>query len=121
MLVDVAADGELAEGVPHIVAVGPREIALVRWKGQVYAVRNLCPHQSESFAGGRVVEQVTGAERIGQLGVGEEPLLICPWHNWQYKLSSGECAVDPRLRVKAYRVVARGGRVLVDVPSAAGS
>jgi nitrite reductase/ring-hydroxylating ferredoxin subunit len=116
MLLDVAAADELIEGIPRVVAANRRELVLVRWRGRVFALRNVCPHQSESFEQGRVIEEVTGGGRLGELELADdEPLLVCPWHSWQFRLRSGECVVDSRLRARTYRAVERRGRVLVEL------
>jgi nitrite reductase/ring-hydroxylating ferredoxin subunit len=39
--------------------------------------------------------------------------LICPWHGWEYDVTTGVCAGDKRLRLKKYPVVERDGNVYV--------
>jgi 3-phenylpropionate/trans-cinnamate dioxygenase ferredoxin subunit len=47
--------------------------------------------------------------------VGE--ILACPWHGWEYDLSSGRSLTSPdRVRVRTYPVHVEGGRVLIDLP-----
>ena len=43
----------------------------------------------------------------------DEPHIVCPWHGWEYKLKTGECAPDPKLRLKRHEVVQREGGVYV--------
>jgi len=115
-LVDVAALDDLEEGTPHIVRVGRREIALVQWKDRVFAVRNVCPHQTQSFARGitRPLIERTGAQ--GTFAVHHDrPVIACPWHRWEYELSSGRCVIDPRVRIRSYPTVIDNERVFVDV------
>jgi nitrite reductase/ring-hydroxylating ferredoxin subunit len=40
---------------------------------------------------------------------------VCPWHGWEYKLRTGECAPDPSLKLKRYDVVKREGGIYVVV------
>ena len=40
---------------------------------------------------------------------------MCPWHGWEYKLKTGECAPDPSLRLRRYEVVQREGGIYVDI------
>src|SRR4051794_1796187 len=98
-LVDVAALADLPPGVPTVVSVGKREIALVRVDDRVFALRNICPHQSQSFAGGVVASRIEGAGTPGAFSMRtDSPLLMCPWHHWEFDLASGKCAFDKKLR-----------------------
>jgi nitrite reductase (NADH) small subunit len=111
---EVARLDQLLEGRPTIVRAKGKEIALTLWRGEVFALRNICPHQTQSFAGGRTRVRLTGT--VGQVDVVDgDPMLICPWHTWPFRLRTGECPIDPSLRVKAYGVEVRDGTVLVAV------
>jgi 3-phenylpropionate/trans-cinnamate dioxygenase ferredoxin subunit len=124
-MIDVAALEHLEEGVPTKVMVEGRGIVLVRWGTEVLAARDLCPHQLQSFDGGRVHPRVVGDGRPGEVAIAPTgPVLACPWHSWEFDLRDGSCTVDPTLRVRIYRVEVRDGRVLVElqrVPSPASS
>jgi nitrite reductase/ring-hydroxylating ferredoxin subunit len=115
-LVDVASVGELEEGIPKVVRGGRREIVLVQWDGGVFALRNICPHQSQSFAGGVVGKRIEGTGKPGQIVIRHDsPLLTCPWHRWEFELESGRCALDPGIRVRTYETIVEGDRVFVRV------
>jgi nitrite reductase (NADH) small subunit len=117
---EVGAFDDLPEGRPAIVEVGGRQFAIVRLRGEVYALRNVCPHQTQSYAGGRAHSRIEGADRVGELQLlVDDPVLACPWHGWEFRLRGGECLVDPKLRVRTYPTVIREGRVYVDVGSGA--
>jgi 3-phenylpropionate/trans-cinnamate dioxygenase ferredoxin subunit len=124
VLVEVAAANDLREGVGAVVVAEGREIMVVRWRGEVYAVRNICPHQSAPFSianrvsarGAPVVHAgVSGASTFGELERDDEAFLTCPWHTWSFSLRDGTCTVDPGLRVKTYRVVIENGKVYLDM------
>ena len=44
-----------------------------------------------------------------------EPVLVCPWHGWQYDVATGRCLHDPDTQVRAYEVKVEDGRVWVEV------
>jgi len=116
--VDVTSLSELAEGIPKVVRLGRREVVLVHWHGRVFALRNICPLQTQSFAGGVVGTRIEPTGRPGQIAMRQDrPLLTCPWHRWEFELESGVCSLDPRIRVRTYRAAVDGDRVLVDVES----
>lgn len=115
MLIDVAADVDLVEGTPTVCHVEGRELVLVRWRDEIFALRNICPHQSLPLARGRVHSSLRSASPSGELQADDtEPLLQCPVHAWNYSLRTGRCVVDPRLRVKTYPATVKDGRVFVD-------
>jgi nitrite reductase/ring-hydroxylating ferredoxin subunit len=123
MRVDVALLEELKEGVGAVVAVGGREIMVIRWRGEVYAIKNICPHMSVPFSianrasergGSAVHARISGGKTIGELVRDDEPLITCPWHTWSFRLRDGSCTVDPDLRVKAYKVVIEDGNVYLE-------
>jgi nitrite reductase (NADH) small subunit len=115
MLIEAAAESELHEGIPIVRRVRGRELLLVLWQGRVFAVRNVCPHQSLPLASGRVHAALSGRRGSDDISVEPDtPVLQCPVHAWTYDLSTGRCAGDPRIRVKAYETQIVDGRVLVD-------
>ena len=115
----VGAVESFPERVPVAVEVGGRELAVVSWGGELYAVRNVCPHQSQSFVGGQVRHEFCPTGVAGEIELGDdEPVIVCPWHIWEFRLRDGTCSRDPSKRVKSYPVEVREGSVYVDVDPA---
>ena len=116
-MVDAIAADELEEGRPAVVKVKGREIVIVRWRGQIHALRNICPHQTQPLTGAIVRADVSGtAGNPVELRLDEgDPVIVCPVHTWEFKLNTGHCVVDSSLRVKRYDTLVQDGRVLVDV------
>ena len=113
-LVEVCEVADLQDSTPKIVKVGQREIVIVMRHGEIFALRNVCPHQSQSFDCGTVRGAITGPE-VGVVGVDEDdPFLICPWHTWPFSLRTGKCAVDPKLAIKRYTATIDNGKVFVE-------
>jgi len=117
VLVDLGAEGEFAEGKIRVLEVEGRELGILRWNGEFYAFRNVCPHLGASVCKGTVRPFLTVApDDPWQLTTDHNrPLIICPWHRWPFDAASGQSLVD-RLRLRVYPIEADGGRVVVDVP-----
>jgi nitrite reductase/ring-hydroxylating ferredoxin subunit len=121
MLVEVATLQGLKEGVGKVVVVEGREIMIVRWRGEVYAIRNICPHMAAPFSvanranehGGSAVHAHLGGGEFGELVQTDDAVITCPWHTWTFRLRDGTCTADPSMRVKAYEVVVQGDIVFV--------
>jgi len=64
-------------------------------------IDNSCPHASGNLAGGDV----------------EKNVVTCPWHQWQFDLSSGVCTHSDQARVRPYPATIRDGVVWIDLPA----
>jgi nitrite reductase (NADH) small subunit len=81
--------GELQPGDSRVVSTGSRELLVVRTGETSFAaVSNSCPHQGARLSDGRV-ERIWSADA----GRAHEPLerfaVVCPWHNFEFDLSTG--------------------------------
>ena len=89
----------LAPGQATELTVGGKAVALFNVNGTFYATSNTCVH------------------RGGPLGQGflEGQNVTCPWHSWQYDVTTGENVVNPEMKVASYPVKVEDGQVLVKV------
>lgn len=125
----VGLAAELPAGSRRLVVPfrGRAGIGVFNVNGRYHAVRNLCPHKLGPLCTGRISGRVvaaappsTGAAEIEVVQEGE--ILVCPWHLWEFEISTGRCLVDPAVRVKTYPVRIEDGFVVVyarqsDLPS----
>lgn len=90
---DVAA-GKIAE-----VQVNGTAVALANVGGKFCAINGVCVHEG------------------GPLGEGEleGKVVTCPWHGWQFDVTTGKVAQNPSIGVESYPVEVRGDDVFVDV------
>ncbi len=74
-------------------------IALANVDGKFYAINNTCLH------------------RGGPLGEGEleGKVVTCPWHGWQYDVSTGKVVANPSVGVDCYVLEVRGDDIFVSV------
>jgi nitrite reductase/ring-hydroxylating ferredoxin subunit len=97
-MVEVGPLSGFVHGKPVPVLIGHRAIALVRWHDEVYAIKNVCPHQNCRLDAGRV----RAALKSGPVVDADDPLIVCPWHQWTFRLKNGRCTSDPKARIKTY-------------------
>ncbi len=98
--------------------VGEREVGVLHHDGRFYAYENRCVHQGGPVCEGRILGRVETVLADDKTVLGErfsetETHLICPWHGYEYDLSTGVCAADRRLRLRRYEVVERGEDIYV--------
>jgi nitrite reductase (NADH) small subunit len=112
--VDVGSINDFPAGNPRIVRVSGRELGIVRWGNNFYALENSCPHQQGPLCLGTVHAMLTGDASTGQLERNiEEPVLACAWHGWEFQVRSGRNVVEPRLRAHVHSVSVVSNRLLV--------
>jgi 3-phenylpropionate/trans-cinnamate dioxygenase ferredoxin component len=95
----VAEVSDIEPGQGKVVQAEGKALALFNCDGRFYAIDNTCIH------------------RGGPLGEGEllGTVVTCPWHGWQWDVTSGANVMNPAMRVGCYRVTVEGGSVLVDL------
>jgi nitrite reductase (NADH) small subunit len=111
---DLGAVAELERDGRLVGRVGGREIGAVLdpVAGSPVGFRNRCPHHGGPLCLGSVRERIAG--RPGSYELVGERVLRCPWHGWEFDLSTGVCRDEPTLRAAVYPVKVVEGRVLVE-------
>jgi len=86
--------GKIAE-----VQVNGTTVAIANVSGKFHAINGMCVHQG------------------GPLGEGalEGAIVTCPWHMWQYDVTTGQVVPHGGLGVDCYPVEVRGDEIFVDV------
>ena len=98
-LTKVATISEIPKGGGKAVEVGGKALAIFNADGTFYAVDNTCLHQ-----GGPLAEGMLSGTSVS-----------CPWHGWEYDVTSGACSMDPSIRVQQYEVKVEGEDIFVAV------
>lgn len=113
---DVGALSAFKEGKPALVMVGGREVAIVKWRDQIYAVAARCPHMNALLSSGMVAPRLVAKGHAGDTDADyETPLLGCPWHGWHFDLRTGRAQWDASCRIRRYVTECDGDRVRVSV------
>ena len=95
--VTVAREGEIPPGAARQVTVGQRWVGLFNVKGAYHAIVNFCLHRGGPLCEG----PVSGT------------IVTCPWHGWQYDLTTGTLIQDPRVGVSRHETRSVGDEVQV--------
>src|SRR5262245_18750710 len=64
-------------GEPVMLGRGP--------SGQIFALRDICPHRASPLSSGKIVKEAGGGETVE-----------CPYHGWRFR-ADGVCAAIPSL------------------------
>jgi nitrite reductase/ring-hydroxylating ferredoxin subunit len=96
----------------RVVRVGGREIGVFRFGEAFYAIRNRCPHQGGPLCRGRVTPRFV-SEQPGTVRLADgPPLVVCPWHGWQYDLETGQSYAPGNSDARSYGVSVEPGSVV---------
>ena len=96
---------ELPPGERKIVEVQGRSIGVFNVHGTYYALRNSCPHQGAPLCRGAITGMAMPSKLGEYVWAREGEILRCPWHGWEFDVTSGRSVCNPhRTRVKTYEV-----------------
>ena len=97
--IKVAKKGELEKGRGTIVEVQGTSLALFDIQGKICVIKNSCPHAE------------------GPVGEGdlEEKVVTCPWHGWQFDVTTGESPASSDMKVETYPVKIEGEDILIQI------
>jgi nitrite reductase (NADH) small subunit len=98
MGIKVASRADIPAGTGKVVEAGGKQIALFNVEGKFYAIDNTCKH------------------RGGPLGEGEldGTSVVCPWHGWEYDVTTGKNLDDENVRVGCYAVKLEGDDIIIE-------
>jgi nitrite reductase (NADH) small subunit len=86
-------------GTVHEIQVAGKAVALANVDGKFFAINNICLH------------------RGGPLGEGSlrGKTVTCPWHGWEYDVTTGKLIQNPSMGVACYATEVRGEEVFIDI------
>ena len=93
-----AKKDEIPSGTIQEFQLNGKTVAIANVDGKLFAISNVCLH------------------RGGPLGQGEldGKVVTCPWHGWQYDVTTGKVMMNPAVGVESYAVEIRGEDIFVD-------
>jgi nitrite reductase/ring-hydroxylating ferredoxin subunit len=99
-LVRVASLAEIPPGTAKEVLAGDRVVALFNVDGAIFAMDGICPHAG------------------GPLGEGElqGTIVTCPWHGWQFDVTSGRHCLSAHIQQSTWVTRIAGDDVFVELP-----
>jgi len=89
----------ILEGQPKIITHKHLEIAIFLVGNDYFALRNFCPHR-----GGPIAEGIISGN-----------LVTCPYHDWTFEISTGECTLNPAACIQKFAIRLTGEEIEVQV------
>jgi nitrite reductase/ring-hydroxylating ferredoxin subunit len=109
---------EIPERGRILADLGGRVVGIFRVHGVLYAYENRCCHQGGPVCRGDVLgrweEVFAPTGEVVSEGFSDTDIdIACPWHGWEYDLTTGKNIADPTIGLTAYPVEERDGAVYV--------
>lgn len=98
--VRVAALADVPPGTAREVAAAGRVVALFNVEGTIHAMDGVCPHAG------------------GPLGKGtlEGPRVTCPWHGWQFDVTTGKHCLNDNIQHPTFDVTIENDDIYITIP-----
>jgi nitrite reductase (NADH) small subunit len=98
----------------RVVTVQGRHIGILSVDDRFFAVLNRCPHKGGPLCEGTVDGTFLHSRPNTYVYGMENRVLRCPWHGWEFDLTTGRSLFQPDdVRVKVYRVTVEDGDVIL--------
>lgn len=97
--IQVAKVSDITPGSGKEVMAGPNIVALFHVGDRFFALDGICPH-----AGGPLGEGALTGE-----------VVTCPWHGWQFNVTTGHHCLNPRIQHRTFPVEVRGDEIFIDI------
>ena len=90
---------DLSLGNAKVIEVAGRRLALCNVDGEFYALDNTCLHRGGPIGEGSI----------------DGTTVTCPWHGWQYDITTGQATMNSNAKLTCYATKVEGDDVLVSV------
>ncbi|WP_437205530.1 Rieske (2Fe-2S) protein [Planctomicrobium sp. SH664] len=96
----LASVDQIPEGTSREFTVGDQIVAVFHTGDDWYALDGICPHAG------------------GPLGEGTlcGTIVTCPWHGWQFDVSTGRHCLSHQIRQRTFAVRVEEGHLCVELP-----
>jgi len=111
---------EVGEGERIVAELEGREIAVFNLGDEYRAYLNWCAHQGGPICEGNLTGTVEASydRESGETSLDwsrEGDVLMCPWHGWEYDVTSGECLSRKSVQLPEYPVEVQDGQLVVSM------
>jgi nitrite reductase/ring-hydroxylating ferredoxin subunit len=109
----VCSIDDLPPGTMKLVDVGKFGVGVYNIDGSLYAIANYCAHEGAPLCSGLVHGTTEFAPDApgGLRYVREGRIVRCPWHQWEFDITTGQTVADPTKRIRTYEVDVTDGEV----------
>lgn len=117
---NIGSADQVSEGERLLVELQGKEIAVFNVDGEYHAYVNWCAHQAGPACEGNVTgtmeaEYDSEEDNVKLDYCKEGQILNCPWHGWEYDLTSGECLSRQNVILPEYNIQVQDGDLILSL------
>jgi len=90
---------DLKPGKGRKIRINKKSIALFKYKNNIFAIQNRCPHQNADLADGYI----------------KEGRVYCMLHQWAFDLNSGAYSFNPNVSIQTFEVKIEDDMIYVGI------
>lgn len=94
-------------GHHEVVVVGAKQIGVFNIKGTMYAMPNICPHQTGPVCEAKIMTGSLAADAETDYKpqwVHDKEIVVCPWHGLEYHVPTGQSLAYEHIKIRRYKV-----------------
>ena len=99
--VKVATLEQIQDGKVFGATVGETALVICKLNGEYHALNGVCSHAKGPLCRGQL----------------DGKYLICPWHGWEYDITTGQCEIETTLHQQKYPLKIEGDEIWVRIPA----
>jgi len=104
-----------------VVEIDGAEVGVFCQNGRFTAFENVCPHMGGPVCQGKIIARVQEVIAHDKTSLGlafskEETNVVCPWHGYEFNISTGQHQGNPRLRLRPVKIEIVDGDLVISVP-----
>lgn len=100
--IEALDEKDLPANSSKIVVLNNRALVLFNFNGKITALGNVCLHKGGPLNEGKV-----------EIKYDDEHYVTCPWHGWEYNITTGKAPPGYDDQQAVYDVVVRNGKILI--------
>ena len=112
---DVGNVSDIPPGERLLITVARQSIGVFNVNGRFYALKNSCIHDQAPVCLGEISGALLPSD-YGEYVWGKEgEILRCPWHGWEFDITTGSSLFKPNAKLTTYPVTIANDRVIVEI------
>jgi len=109
---------DIPPGGRKLVDIANRSIGIFNVHGEFYALKNSCIHDQAPVCLGQIGATYLPSAPGEYIRGLEAQVLRCPWHGWEFDITTGSSLFDPDTRLITYPVSVEDGMIVVEIRGA---
>lgn len=110
---------DIDAGEHIVVEVNGRDVGVFNVNDEYFALLSWCPHQGgplcEGPTGGTIEEEFDpDSLTTSKTWAREGEVVTCPWHGWEFDVTSGQCLSKRDLALPTYDIESREGTLYLE-------